>query len=84
VVTFIVTNPHTEKMPEILRLKTIITTDVTEIKDLNEKNKKKIILIPLQGSVGTNVFLADKNNQQNLNQMPGWIYYCAGIFAEAC
>lgn len=57
-----------QHFPEILRPKTIISRDHNEIKDFFEKQKQKMILKPLQGSGGTNVFMIDKKNEHNLNQ----------------
>lgn len=57
-----------QHFPEILRPKTIITRDHQEIEEFFESQNKKMILKPLQGSGGKNVFLMDKNNAKNLNQ----------------
>ncbi len=58
-----------QHFPEILRPKAIITRDQREIEDFYEKENKRIILKPLQGSGGTNVFLIDKNSKKNLAQI---------------
>ncbi|APY00250.1 glutathione synthetase [Lacinutrix venerupis] len=57
-----------QHFPEILRPKTIISRDHDEIKAFFKKQKQKMILKPLQGSGGTNVFMMDKKNEHNLNQ----------------
>nr|WP_321223634.1 glutathione synthetase [uncultured Psychroserpens sp.] len=57
-----------QHFPEILRPKTVITRDHQEVKDFFEKQKRKMILKPLQGSGGTNVFMMDKKNEHNLSQ----------------
>ncbi|MDW5288655.1 glutathione synthetase [Formosa sp. PL04] len=57
-----------QHFPEVLRPKTIITRDHKEIEDFFKEQKQKMILKPLQGSGGTNVFLMDKDNSKNLNQ----------------
>lgn len=57
-----------QHFPEILRPKTIITRDHNEIKDFFKEQKQKMILKPLQGSGGTNVFMMDKKNEHNLSQ----------------
>ncbi|MCW8981552.1 MAG: glutathione synthase, partial [Altibacter sp.] len=49
-----------QHFPEILRPKTIITRDHKEIKEFFKEQKQKMILKPLQGSGGTNVFMMDK------------------------
>ncbi|MCW9037883.1 glutathione synthetase [Altibacter sp.] len=57
-----------QHFPEILRPKTIITRDHKEIKEFFKEQKQKMILKPLQGSGGTNVFMMDKKNEHNLAQ----------------
>lgn len=57
-----------QHFPEILRPKTIITRDHNEIKEFFKEQKHKMILKPLQGSGGANVFLMDKKNEHNLSQ----------------
>ncbi len=57
-----------QHFPEILRPKTIITRDHKEIKDFFKQQKQKMILKPLQGSGGTNVFMMNKENEHNLTQ----------------
>ncbi|QTE23158.1 glutathione synthetase [Polaribacter cellanae] len=57
-----------QHFPEILRPKTIVTRDHLEIKEFFKEQKQKMILKPLQGSGGTNVFMMDKKNEHNLTQ----------------
>jgi glutathione synthase len=57
-----------QHFPEILRPRTIISRDHQEIKDFFKEQKQKMILKPLQGSGGTNVFMMDKKNEHNLTQ----------------
>ena len=57
-----------QHFPEILRPKTIITRDHAEIKEFFAEQKNKMILKPLQGSGGKNVFMMDKKNEHNLSQ----------------
>lgn len=57
-----------QHFPEILRPKTIITRDHVEIREFFKEQKGKMILKPLQGSGGTNVFLMDQDNEHNLTQ----------------
>ncbi|WP_067148028.1 glutathione synthetase [Pseudotamlana agarivorans] len=57
-----------QHFPEILRPKTIVTRDHNEIKAFFQDQKQKMILKPLQGSGGTNVFMMDKKNEHNLTQ----------------
>jgi len=54
--------------PEKVRPETIITRNVSEIKAFYTAHKKNIILKPLQGSGGKNVFLVNERNQ-NFNQI---------------
>ncbi len=59
-----------QHFPEILRPQTIITRDAKDIQAFFEAQKqKKIILKPLQGSGGKNVFVVDKQSKANLNQI---------------
>lgn len=58
-----------QHFPEILRPKTIITRDQKEIEEFFKEQKQKIILKPLQGSGGKNIFLVDKNSKGNMNQI---------------
>lgn len=55
--------------PEIVRPKTIITRDVDDIKAFFKETKNKMVLKPLQGSGGRNVFLVTKKEESNINQM---------------
>ncbi|MGB3607000.1 MAG: glutathione synthetase [Psychroserpens sp.] len=57
-----------QHFPEILRPKTVITRDHEEVQHFFESQKRKMILKPLQGSGGTNVFMMDKQNEHNLSQ----------------
>jgi glutathione synthase len=58
-----------QHFPEILRPKTIITRDEDEINEFYHSNDNQMILKPLQGSGGTNVFLVDKDSVHNLPQI---------------
>ncbi|MFA0963199.1 glutathione synthetase [Roseivirga sp. BDSF3-8] len=58
-----------QHFPEKIRPKTIITRNRKEIMDFYLSQKKKIVLKPLQGSGGTNVFLVDSKSEKNMNQM---------------
>lgn len=55
--------------PELVRPKTIITRDIREIEDFFKEQKGKMILKPLQGSGGKNVFLIDEKTKKNLKQI---------------
>lgn len=54
--------------PESIRPETIITRSIEEIKSFYAAHKKHIILKPLQGSGGRNVFMVNEQNK-NLNQI---------------
>lgn len=55
--------------PEEVRPRTIITRSKKAIKDFAKEEGDRIVLKPLQGSGGQGVFLVDKNNMANLNQI---------------
>jgi glutathione synthase len=57
-----------QHFPKVLRPQTIITRDTKEIEEFFESQKQKMILKPLQGSGGKNVFLVDKKSKMNLSQ----------------
>src|SRR5690606_29118212 len=56
-----------QHFPEEVRPRTIITRNPAEIKKFYEKEGGKVVLKPLQGSGGTDVFLLDETT--NLNQI---------------
>ena len=58
-----------QHFPEIVRPKTIITRDAKDIQEFYEEQKQRIILKPLQGSGGKNVFIVDKKSKENMNQI---------------
>ncbi len=58
-----------QHFPEILRPRTIVTRDPTEIEEFYLEQKRKMILKPLQGSGGKNIFVVDKNSKANMNQI---------------
>lgn len=55
--------------PQEVRPQTIITRNVEDIIHFFNQNNKKIILKPLQGSGGKNVFMIDQKDIKNLNQI---------------
>lgn len=55
--------------PREVRPETIITRSVADIEAFYKANGNKIILKPLQGSGGRNVFLINKQEVKNLNQI---------------
>lgn len=58
-----------QHFPEEVRPRTIITRNAEDIKRFFEEQNQKMVLKPLQGSGGTNVFLVKKEHATNLNQM---------------
>ncbi|MBK6264065.1 ATP-grasp domain-containing protein [Marivirga sp. S37H4] len=56
-----------QHFPEEVRPRTIISRNIDEIKEFYKKEGEKIILKPLQGSGGKDVFLID--NTTNINQI---------------
>lgn len=58
-----------QHFPEIIRPQTIITRDMKELEDFFKEQKNKMILKPLQGSGGKNVFLIEEKTKKNLKQI---------------
>jgi glutathione synthase len=58
-----------QHFPEQVRPKTCISRSADEIKDFLASNGDKMVIKPLQGSGGHNVFVVDKKDQANVNQM---------------
>ncbi len=58
-----------QHFPAILRPRTLITRDVEEIRKFFAEQKQKMILKPLQGSGGSNVFKVDAKTIGNLTQI---------------
>lgn len=57
-----------EELPQEIKPASIITRKKEDILNFWEKNNKQIVLKPLEGSGGKNVFLVDKH-EKNLNQI---------------
>lgn len=60
---------YLQYFPEAVRPKTIITRNLSDIKEFFEDMNHKMVLKPLQGSGGRNVFVVTKSQGKNLNQM---------------
>lgn len=58
-----------EDFPQIVRPRRLITRDADEIQAFAAEQKGKIVLKPLQGSGGQNVFVVKSEESVNLNQM---------------
>ncbi|HET8838868.1 MAG TPA: glutathione synthetase [Flavobacteriaceae bacterium] len=57
-----------EELPAIIKPASIITRNKKEILEFWEKQRMKMVLKPLEGSGGKNVFLVDKH-EKNINQI---------------
>ncbi len=57
-----------EELPQIIKPKSIITRYKADLLDFYEQNGNKMVLKPLEGSGGQNVYLIDEN-ERNLNQI---------------
>ena len=58
-----------QHFPEQVRPKTCISRNVAEIKRFIDEQHDKVVIKPLQGSGGKNVFLVGEDERANLNQM---------------
>lgn len=60
---------YLEYFPDEVRPRTIVTRELTDVEQFYEKENSKIILKPLRGSGGKNVFLLDKKEGKNKKQI---------------
>jgi glutathione synthase len=58
-----------QQFPEEVRPKTCISRSVEELKRFIEEQHDRVVIKPLQGSGGKNVFLVGPDERANLNQM---------------
>jgi glutathione synthase len=58
-----------QQFPKEIRLKTLITKNYQDILEFYHQNNKKIIIKPLLGSGGRNVFLVQPEDEGNIKQM---------------
>lgn len=58
-----------QSFPSDVRTKTLISKHADEIKSFVRKQKGKVIIKPLQGSGGKNVFMVKSAKDENLNQI---------------
>jgi len=58
-----------QHFPKSIRLKTLITKNYQDILEFYHQNNNKIIIKPLLGSGGRNVFLVQPEDEANINQM---------------
>ena len=65
--SYAINKMYFQHFPESVRPKTLITRDPNEVAKFWEENNKQIVLKPLMGSGGTDVFLM-KENAANLRQ----------------
>ncbi len=60
---------YLENFPEEIRPHTIVTRNYDDVKQFFEEQNNKIILKPLKGSGGKNVFLVNEHESKNLKQI---------------
>lgn len=60
---------YLQYFPEEIRPTTIITRDMGDVEAFYREHQRKIILKPLKGSGGKNVFLVDKKDDKNMKQI---------------
>ena len=58
-----------QQFPKSIRLKTLITKNYQDILEFYQQNNNKIIIKPLLGSGGRNVFLVQPEDEANIKQM---------------
>lgn len=58
-----------QHFPERVRPRTLISRDITEIREFIIAEHDKVVIKPLQGSGGQSVFLIGEDEKANLNQM---------------
>jgi glutathione synthase len=58
-----------QHFPDLVRPRTCISRNVTEIKQFISEQHDKVVIKPLQGSGGQSVFLIREDDAANLNQM---------------
>lgn len=58
-----------QQFPEEVRPKTCISRNIDELKRFIGEQRDKVVIKPLQGSGGRNVFLVGEEERANLNQM---------------
>jgi glutathione synthase len=58
-----------QHFPEEVRPRTLITRNAADIREFCRQEQNKVVLKPLQGSGGQNVFLVNQHDAPNLNQM---------------
>lgn len=58
-----------QQFPEVVRPRTLITRQIDRINDFIDDQGGKAVLKPLQGSGGSGVFLVDRKESPNINQI---------------
>ncbi len=71
-----------QHFPKEIRLTSLISKDIQEVRNFYQEHGKEIILKPLQGSAGRNVFYAGPDDEKNLNQMFNAIARDGYVIAE--
>ena len=72
-----------QSYPRSVRAETLITKKEKDVREFAKKHKDNIIVKPLQGSGGSGVFLVNKENKSNLNQMLESITRDGYVIAQA-
>lgn len=60
---------YLQYFPESVRPRTIVTRKLSDVEDFSRTEGGKIIVKPLKGSGGTNVFLLDAKEKKNMKQI---------------
>lgn len=72
---------YMQHFPEEVRPATLVTRDVEEIRRFYEQCRRRIVLKPLSGYGGADVFLVE-NNAKNLNQMAEAVMRTGYVMAQ--
>jgi glutathione synthase len=64
-----ISKTYFQHFPEVVRPKTCISRNVSEIREFISTQRGNSVIKPLQGSGGQSVFLVRKKDQANMNQM---------------
>jgi glutathione synthase len=71
-----------QHFPKSIRLKTLITKNYQDILEFYRQNNNKIIIKPLLGSGGRNVFLVQPEDEANIKQMAGAVMRDGYVIAQ--
>lgn len=71
-----------QHFPKSIRLKTLISKNIHDITEFYHENNHKIIIKPLLGSGGRNVFLVQPDDAANIKQMLGAVMRDGYVIAQ--